>query len=116
MKTDSEGNVDKFKARVVAKGYNQVEGVDYDQNFSPTVRFESITGLVVLGASKGLKMHQMDVTTAFPYAPLEEEVYMVQLEGTAKKGEEGKVWRLLLTKQNFQTVMQYLLKLQQVKA
>ena len=51
VKTDSEGNVDKLKARVVAKGYSQVEGVDYDQTFSPTVRFESIKGLVALGVS-----------------------------------------------------------------
>ena len=40
-------------------------------------------------------MHQVDVTTAFLYAPLEEEVHMEQPEGKAKKGEEGKVWRLL---------------------
>ena len=49
----------------MAKGFSQVEGEDYDQTFSPTVRFESIRQLVAMGASKGLHMHQMDVTTTF---------------------------------------------------
>ena len=72
-----------------------MEGVDYDQTFSPTVRFESIRQMVALGTSKAMLMHQMDVTTAFLYAPLEEEVYMEQPEGTVKEGDEGKVMRLL---------------------
>ena len=94
VKTDEKGEVEKFKARVVAKGYSQVEGQDYDQIFSPTVRFESVRQLVALGASKGLEMHQMDVTTAFLYAPLEEEVYMERPEGTVEEGD-GRVMRLL---------------------
>ena len=61
---------------MVAKGYSQVEGIYYDQTFSPTVRFESIRVMVAVGASKAMSMHQMDVTTAFLYAPLEEKVYM----------------------------------------
>ena len=76
VKTNEKGEVEKYKARVVAKGYSQVEGVDYDQTFNPTVRFESIRQMVALGASKGSEIHQMDVTTAFFYAPLDEEVYM----------------------------------------
>ena len=95
VKTNEKGEIEKYKARVVAKGFSQVEGVDYDQTFSPTVRFESIRQMVALGTSKSMAMHQMDVTTAFLYAPLEEEVYMEQPEGTAKKGEEKKVMRLL---------------------
>ena len=91
VKTNEKGEIEKYKARVVAKGFSQVEGVDYDQTFSPTVRFESIRQLVALGASKGLQMHQMDVTTAFLYAPLDEEVFMEQPEGTVLPGDEGKV-------------------------
>ena len=95
VKTNEKGEVEKYKARVVAKGFSQVEGVDYDQTFSPTVRFESIRQLVAMGASKGFVMHQMDVTTAFLYAPLEEVVYMEQPEGTVEEGNERKVMRLL---------------------
>ena len=82
VKTNELGEVEKYKARVVAKGLNQVEGIDCDQIFSPTVRFESIRRMVALGASRGMSMHQMDVTTVFLYAPLEEEVFMEQPEGT----------------------------------
>ena len=49
VKTNELGEVEKYKARVVAKGFSQVEGVDYDQTFSPTVRFESIRQMVALG-------------------------------------------------------------------
>ena len=51
--------------------------------------------MVALGTSRGMNMHQMDVTTAFLYAPLEEEVFMEQPEGTVEKGNEGKVMKLL---------------------
>lgn len=49
----------------MAKGYNQVEGNDYNQMISPTNRFESIRLLVALGALEGMEMHQMNITTAF---------------------------------------------------
>ena len=82
MRTNLKREIEKYKGRVVTKGYSQMEGVDYDQTFSPIVRFESIRWMVALGASKGMQKHQMDVTTAFLYAPLDEEVYMEQPEGT----------------------------------
>ena len=68
IKTDASGNLDKYKARVVAKGYRQMEGVDYDETFAPTVRFESVRALVALAASMGWELDQMDVATAFLYA------------------------------------------------
>ena len=54
-----------------------------------------IRQMVALGTSRGMHMHQMDVTTTFLYAPLEEEVFMEQPEGTVEEGNEGKVRRLL---------------------
>ena len=95
VKTNEKVEVEKYKGRVVAKGYSQVEGVDYDQTFCPTVRFESVRQMVALGTAKGMQMHQMDVTTDFLYAPLEEEVFMEQPEGTVLPGNEKKVMRLL---------------------
>ena len=65
VKINKKGEVEEYKGRVVAKGYSQEEGVDYDQTFRPTVRFESIRQMVALGIAKGMEMHQMDVTTAF---------------------------------------------------
>ena len=53
VKTNKRGEIDKYEARVVAKGYSQVEGVDYDRTFSPTVRFESIRQLVAIGHRRG---------------------------------------------------------------
>ena len=64
-KHDADGNVERFKARLVAQGYNQKFGVDYDETFSPVVRFESVRAMIALAAEHNLKLHQIDVTTAF---------------------------------------------------
>ena len=62
------GAVEKYKARIVAKGLTQKEGIDYAENFSPTVRFERIRIMLAEAASKDMQTTQMDVTTAFLYA------------------------------------------------
>ena len=94
VKTDASGKLDKYKARVVAKGYRQMEGVDYDETFAPTVRLESVRALVALAASMGWELHQMDVATAFLYAKLAEETFVDIPEGVVpiRKGE--RVWKL----------------------
>ena len=94
IKTDQDGNLDKYKARVVAKGLSQMEGVEFDETFAPTVRFDSLKALIAYATSLGLRMEQMDVSTAFLYADLEEEVYVRQPEGSEQEGQEGLVWRL----------------------
>ena len=88
------GKLDKLKARIVAKGFTQREGIDYEETFSPTVRFESVRILVAAAGVGNMHTHQMDVTTAFLYASLEEEVYMELLEGMDGYGTPGKVARL----------------------
>ena len=75
------GKLDKLKARIVAKGFTQREGIDYEETFSPTVRFESVRLMVATATVGNMHTHQMDVTTAFLYASLDEEVYMELLEG-----------------------------------
>ena len=88
------GKLDKLKARIVAKGFTQREGIDYDETYSPTVRFGSVRLMVAAAAAGGMHTHQMDVTTAFLYASLDEEVYMELMEGMDGYGEPGKVARL----------------------
>ena len=93
-KLNQNGTVDKYKARCVAKGFTQREGVDYGETFSPTVRHESIRMMVAAAAAEGLHAHQMDITTAFLYANLDEEVYMELVDGMEGVGEGNKVAKL----------------------
>ena len=88
------GKVEKYKARIVARGFMQQEGIDYEETYSPTVRQESIRMMCAATASEGMIMEQMDVTTAFLYADLEEEVYMEIPEGMFEEDMTGKVLRL----------------------
>ncbi len=94
VKTNEDGSVQRCKARLVAQGYSQKEGLDYDQTFSPVVRPESVRSVVALSNQLGLKVHQMDITTAFLNGGLQEEVYMKQPKGFVTKGKEHLVCRL----------------------
>ena len=67
---------------------------DYEGKFASTVRFESVRALVAMAARVGWELDQMDVTTAFLYAELEEETYVEIPEGVAQVGEGDMVWRL----------------------
>lgn len=90
------GKVEKYKARLVARGFMQEEGTNYGETYSPTVRQESIRLLLAMATSEGMHMEQMDVTTAFLYADLVEEVYLEIPEGMFldMEGLEGKCLRL----------------------
>ena len=72
--TGSDSAVGRFKARLVVQGYTQKYGTDYDETFCPVVRQESLRVLIALLVQSGLKLHQVDVTTAFMNGTLEEEV------------------------------------------
>jgi hypothetical protein len=71
----------KYKARFVARGFSQVEGIDYEETFSLVARYTSICTIIALTASMGWKLHQMDVTPSFLNGEIEEEVYIKQPEG-----------------------------------
>ena len=94
VKRDADGNMERCKARLVARGFTQKYGVDYDETFSPVIRFESFRALVALAVKHGLQLHQMDVNTAFLHGVLEEDVYMKQPEGFERSGEEHMVCKL----------------------
>ena len=88
------GEVEKYKARLVARGFMQAEGIDYSEIYSPTVKFESIRLMLAAAASEEMHMEQLDVTTAVLYATLEEEVYLEIPEGMLGVEMPGKVLRL----------------------
>jgi hypothetical protein len=70
-----DGNIEKFKARFVARGFSQVEGVDYDETFALVARYTSIRAMISIAAEMVWKIQQMDVKTAFLNGLKEEEVY-----------------------------------------
>ena len=92
MKTD--GTIDKYKARLVIKGYRQLEGIDYFDTYSPVSSKTSIRIIIALAALYDLEIHQMDVKTAFLNGDLEEEIYMEQPEGFIVPRQERKVCSL----------------------
>ena len=81
VKHDKNGSVNCFKARLVAQGYSQVKGVDYDEVFSPVARNTSVRSLLALANAHDLAIHQMDVKIAFLNGSLDREIYMSQPEG-----------------------------------
>jgi len=88
------GEIEQFKGRLVTRGFAQEYGIDYNETFSPVVRFPSIRTLIAHGLNRNMKIHQMDVVTAFLNGSLEEEIYMTQPEGFVQPGNENLVCRL----------------------
>jgi hypothetical protein len=91
LKRDANGNVARYKARVVVKGCAQRPGVDYEETFAPVMSQRTLRVLLSLAAARDLEAKQVDVETAFLHAAVEEEIYMELPPGY---GEPGKVARL----------------------
>ena len=85
----------RYKARLVTKGYTQVQGIDYEETFSPVARYKSIWYLLAHAALQDWEIEAMDVKLAYLHGVLEEEIYMEQPEGFVAKGEEDKVCKLV---------------------
>ena len=86
VKYDKNGNVERYKARLVARGFTQRYGLDYKETFSPVVMMSSIRILITLVNQFDLEVMQIDVKTAFLHGSLDEEIFMAQPEGY-KRGE-----------------------------
>ena len=81
VKRDKLGNIEKYKARLVARGYKQREGIDYRETFAPVARIESIRLLLAICALKRYDLAQFDVSSAFLHGTIEEEIYMEAPQG-----------------------------------
>jgi len=93
-KTDMDGKVQTYKARLVGKGFKQVHGIDYDETFSPVAMLKSIRILLAIAAYYDYEIWQMDVKTAFLNGNLTEDVHMMQPEGFVDPKNSGKVCKL----------------------
>nr|GFB79263.1 opie1 putative pol protein [Tanacetum cinerariifolium] len=80
-KRDEENTIIRNKSRLVAKGYAQKEGVDFEESFALVARLEAVRLFIAYAAHKSFTFYQMDVKTAFLYGPLKEEVYVNQPDG-----------------------------------
>jgi hypothetical protein len=94
IKHTADGSIEKYKARFIARGFSQKEGVDYEETFSPVARYTSIRMVISLASVMGWKIHQMDVKTTFLNGVIEEEVYIEKPQGFEVHGKESHVCRL----------------------
>ncbi|GJU58577.1 retrovirus-related pol polyprotein from transposon TNT 1-94 [Tanacetum coccineum] len=93
-KHDEENTIIRNKSRLVAKGYGQKEGIDFEESFAPVARLEAVRLFIAYAAHKSFTVYQMDVKTAFLYGPLKEEVYVNQPDGFVDPYHPDKVYRL----------------------
>nr|GFA81887.1 putative ribonuclease H-like domain-containing protein [Tanacetum cinerariifolium] len=93
-KRDEENTVIRNKSRLVAKGYAQKEGVDFEESFAPVARLEAVRLFIAYTTYKSFTVYQMDVKTTFLYGPLKEEVYVNQPDGFVDPYHPDKVYPL----------------------
>ncbi|GJZ70684.1 retrovirus-related pol polyprotein from transposon TNT 1-94, partial [Tanacetum coccineum] len=94
VKTDEFGKVLKNKARLVAQGFRQEEGINFEESFAPVARIEVIRVFVANAANKNITIFQMDVKTAFLNGELKEEVYVSQPKGFVDRDKQSHVYKL----------------------
>ncbi|GKA12821.1 putative ribonuclease H-like domain-containing protein [Tanacetum coccineum] len=94
-KMDERGVVVRNKARLVAQGHRQEEGIDYDEVFTPVARIEAIRLFLAFASFMGFIVYQMDVKSAFLYGTIDEEVYVSQPPGFVDPGHPKKVCKVV---------------------
>jgi hypothetical protein len=96
LKLVANKSVDRYKARLMAKGFTQKEGVDFKETFSPIVKFDSIKIVFSITITKDMNITQFDVRTSFLYGEINEKIYMTHPLGFENIKEVGKVCRLCI--------------------
>ena len=91
LKYNPDGSIARHKARLVARGFSQAYGLDYTETFSPVARLSSICVLFSVALNQAWPLHQLDVSNAFLYGDLAEQVYMEQPPGYIAQGESSQV-------------------------
>lgn len=94
VKTDENGLPSRYKARLVARGFTQKQGIDYQDTFAPVVRYDSIRVLLALAVENDFEIAQFDVKTAFLHGKLEEEIYIKQPRGFEDPNAPNSVGKL----------------------
>lgn len=94
-KRDARGIVVRNKARLVAQGFRQEEGIDYTEVFAPVARVEAIRLFLAFASYMGFKVYQMDVKSAFLYGKIDEEVYVTQPQGFEDSHHPKKVYKIV---------------------
>ncbi|CAK9833808.1 Retrovirus-related Pol polyprotein from transposon TNT 1-94 [Anthophora retusa] len=94
-KYNNDGSLNKYKARLVARGHTQRKGVDYQEVFALVARYEIIRTLLAAAVNSEMHVHHMDVVSAYVQGDLNDEIYMEQPELFEKRGEEEKVCKLI---------------------
>ncbi|KZV51593.1 hypothetical protein F511_10546 [Dorcoceras hygrometricum] len=87
IKYNSDGSIDRYKVRLVAKGYMQIEGTDYFETFSPTAKLTTVCCLLAIASSRNWFLSHFDVQNTFLHGDLDEEVYMDIPLGLYRHGE-----------------------------
>ena len=93
-KGDANGNIQRYKARLVTQGYSQKSRIDYDEVFAPVAQYNWIRAVLATANELDLEIHQMNVKTAFLNGNLEEEIYMQQPDGFVDTDNPEMVCRL----------------------
>src|SRR5882672_7596378 len=81
IKWGLDGNIQKYKARIIAHSFTQIKGVDYDEMFAPVAKLASLCAILVLAAEQNLEIHQIDVKSAYLNRNLQEEIFMAPPPG-----------------------------------
>src|SRR5258705_3290213 len=81
VKLNADGSIERYKARLVVKGYLQLPGIDYEETFAPITRYDSLCLVITLAVNLDLVLEQLDIKTAFLNGKLKEEIWITPLLG-----------------------------------